>query len=636
MRIPEEFLALLRQKVDIVDVISEYVRLKRVGRSLVGLCPFHSERTPSFHVTPGKGFYHCFGCGAGGTAVTFLMEIEQLTFPQAIDRLAKRAGLPMPQVENDPLESEDRKRREQLYEVNALATKFYNHILMNHPAGAQGLSYLLGRGLTKKTIAQFQLGFAPGGGRELVRFLRKREFSTDVIVEAGLGMLTSDGELVDRYRNRVMFPIGDLQGRTIGFGGRTLGSEEPKYLNTQETPIFRKRNVLYGYALARQAIRKTGQVVLLEGYMDVIALHQYGLANAVATLGTALTQEQASILRRVVLDDVILLYDSDSAGQKAALKSIGILREMEIPLRVASIPDAKDPDEAVRELGADRFKAECLEQTMSALQFQLLQLTHKHPNHLTSDRLDYLRDAVNILAEEDSSIEREAMLEWLSKTYSISVAALRDDLQTQLRTKSKRPQANVFAKKWDTIRRVPQDLESDRKSTPIDERLPLRHEVAERQLLVYMLLDSDVVKQVQMSVHSEFSLPMHSALQAYLYAFYAEHEHADPELFLATIDDSAVLQFATKLLQEAIESAEPDHAPDPQVVRDYIQCLIDHDLEREMARVSSELKRALEQGDTLAMKQAEEELWRLRSELAKGSKPAPIVQAPRTGRRSGR
>ncbi len=636
MRIPEEFLTLLREKVDIVDVVSEYVRLKRVGRSLVGLCPFHSERTPSFHVTPEKGFYHCFGCGVGGTAITFVMEIEQLSFMQAIERLAEKSGLPIPKVEGEPLESEDRRRRTELFEVNALTTKFYNHILMNHPVGAQGLSYLLERGLTKKTIVQFQLGHAPGNGRELVRFLRKRGFSVDVLVEAGLGLINSDGELFDRFRNRVMFPIGDLQGRTVGFGARTLVGEEPKYVNTQETPIFRKGNVLYGYPHARQGIRKSGKVLLLEGYMDVIALHQHGIPHAVASLGTALTQEQAAILRRVVADEVMLLYDGDMAGQKAALKSIEILRDMGVPIRVAQLPKDLDPDEAVRIRGEDGFKTEILDKAISALQFQLLQLTHRHPNHMTSDRIDYLRDAIQILSGESSSIEREAMIEWLSKTYSISLAALKDDLQMQLRQKSQHEYTNARVKKWDTSTGVRINTISDQTRSDNGERLPLKHEVAERQLLVYMLLDSEVVKQVQMSVHSEFSLPLHSALQAYLYTFYAEHERADPELFLSTVDDSAVLQFAVKLLQEAIGITDPEKKPDPQGVRDYIQCLIGYDLEREMTRVSASLKTAIEQGNSAMMKQAEEELWQLRNELVQHTPVTGSMHTPIIGRRSGR
>lgn len=636
MRIPEEFLSLLRQKVDIVDVVSEYVRLKRVGRSLVGLCPFHSERTPSFHVTPEKGFYHCFGCGAGGTAITFVMEIEQLTFVQAIERLAEKSGLPIPKMEDDLLESEDRKLRAQLYEVNALATKLYNHILMNHPAGAQGLSYLLERGLTKKTIAQFQLGYSPANGRDLVQFLRKRGFSVDLIVQAGLGLISSDGELFDRFRNRVMFPIADLQGRTIGFGARTLTGDDPKYINTQETPIFRKGNILYGYALARQGIRKTGKAVLLEGYMDVIALHQHGITHAIASLGTALTTEQAAILRRAVADEVILLYDGDSAGQKATQKSIEILRDMDIPIRVAQMPQDVDPDEAIRKQGVDAFRSDVLDKAVSALEYQLIQLTHKHPQHMTTDRIDYLRDAISILALEESSIEREAMAEWLSKTYAISLAALKDDLNTQVRLKSQRKETNVRVKKWDTSSHVHIDHGSNKTGSDLGERIPLKHIVAERQLLVYMLLDSDVVKQVQMSVHSEFSLPLHSALQAYVYTFYAEHEHADPELLLASIDDPAVLQFAAKLLHEAVSLLEPGKLPDPQGVRDYIQCLIGYELERDMQRVSEALKHAIEQGDTSAMNQSQEELWRLRAALVQSNQAAGSTQAPIFGRRSGR
>ncbi len=610
MRIPEEFLALLRQKIDIVDIVSEYVRLKRAGRSLVGLCPFHSERTPSFHVTPSKGFYHCFGCGAGGTAITFLMDVEQLSFLQAIERLAQKAGLPMPVIEDRPADDLYSQKRSQLLQITDLAAKFYNHILMNHDAGTQGLTYLLNRGLTKKTAAQFELGVSPGTGRTLTDFLRRRQFSVDLIEEAGLGFLTDRGELRDRFRGRVMFPISDIQGRTIGFGARALGAEEPKYLNTQETPLFKKGNVLYGYSRARQAIRQTGKVLLLEGYMDVIGLHQSGLLNAVATLGTALTPEQAGLLRRVA-EEVILVYDGDSAGRQAAQKSIQVLRALQVPVKVAQMPQGVDPDEWVREQGAETFRANVLETAMGALQFELLMLTHKHPDHMSSGRIEYLREAMQIVANEDSSIEREATIEWLSRTYSISLSALREDLQAQLRAKEKRSQTDRSVKKWNTVSRA---YTVERPSD--NAKLPAKHEVAERQLLTYMLLDAAIAKQVESGLATEFSLPIHSALQAYLYTFYADHEAADPELFLSGVDDPEVLQFATKLLHHAPETEEL--GSESGAIRDYIQCVIAYGVEKELATVSMQLKLASERGDIAGMKAMEAELWRLQRELSAG------------------
>ena len=610
MRIPEEFLALLRQKIDIVDIVSEHVRLKRAGRSLVGLCPFHSERTPSFHVTPSKGFYHCFGCGAGGTAITFLMDIEQLSFLQAIERLAQKAGLSMPVIEDRPTDDLYSQKRSQLLQITDLAAKFYNHILMNHDAGTQGLSYLQNRGLTKKTVAQFELGVSAGSGRTLTDFLRRRQFSADLIAEAGLGLLTERNELRDRFRGRIMFPIADIQGRTIGFGARALGGEEPKYLNTQETPLFRKGHVLYGYSRARQAIRQTGKVLLLEGYMDVIGLHQSGILNAVATLGTALTPEQAGLLRRVA-EEVILVYDGDAAGRQAAQRSIEVLRALQVPVKVAQMPQGSDPDEWVREQGAEAFRANILERAMGALQFELLMLTHKHPDHMSSGRVEYLREALQSVANEESSIEREATIEWLGKTYNISLSALREDLQTQLRAKEKHASTDRSVKKWNTVSRA---YTVER---PLDNAgLPAGHEEAERQLLTYMLLDAAVAKQVENSLAAEFSLPIHSALQAYLFTFYADHEQADPELFLSAVDDPEVLQFATRLLHHAPETVDAGRVS--KAIRDCIQCVIAYGVELELANVSAQLKQASERGDVAGMKAMEAELWRLQRELSTG------------------
>jgi len=610
MRIPEEFLALLRQKIDIVDIVSEHVRLKRAGRSLVGLCPFHSERTPSFHVTPSKGFYHCFGCGAGGTAITFLMDIEQLSFLQAIERLAQKAGLTMPVIEDRPTDDLYSQKRSQLLQITDLAAKFYNHILMNHDAGTQGLSYLQNRGLTKKTVAQFELGVSAGNGRTLTDFLRRRQFSADLIAEAGLGLLTERNELRDRFRERIMFPIADIQGRTIGFGARALGGEEPKYLNTQETPLFRKGHVLYGYSRARQAIRQTGKVLLLEGYMDVIGLHQSGILNAVATLGTALTPEQAGLLRRVA-EEVILVYDGDAAGRQAAQRSIEVLRALQVPVKVAQMPQGSDPDEWVREQGAEAFRANILERAMGALQFELLMLTHKHPDHMSSGRVEYLREALQSVSNEESSIEREATIEWLGKTYNISLSALREDLQTQLRAKEKHASTDRSVKKWNTVSRA---YTVER---PLDNAgLPAGHEEAERQLLTYMLLDAAVAKQVENSLAAEFSLPIHSALQAYLFTFYADHEQADPELFLSAVDDPEVLQFATRLLHHAPETVDAGRVS--KAIRDCIQCVIAYGVELELANVSVQLKQASERGDVAGMKAMEAELWRLQRELSAG------------------
>ena len=606
MRIPEEFITLLREKVEIVDVVSEYVRLKRSGRAYVGLCPFHSEKTPSFHVTPSKGFYYCFGCGAGGTVITFLMEMEQLTFYQAISKLADKSGLQMP-VFDEGVQSGEENRRKNLLAVHELAAKYYNHILMNHNAGMQGLSYFLHRGLTKKTLAQFQLGYAPAEDRLLTDFLRKRGFATDDLIQAGVTQVSSTGELRDRYRNRVIFPIWDLQGRTIGFGARTLGNDQPKYINTSDTELFHKGRILYGLAKARHKIRQTGQVILLEGYMDVIAFHQYGITNVVAGLGTALTPEQAGLLQRVA-EDVILLYDGDAAGQKAAMRSLEVLRDVGLDARVVELPNGKDPDEWIRENGLEAWQ-EIVGKGKRALAYQLSQLTHQHPDHMGRGRIDYVRDAIEVVAKESSSIEREAALEWLSRTYNMPISALREDLTRQIKAQQRKLHTDNNGKMWNTLSRVP-FVSENQAFAPLEGKKI----ISERQLLTYMLLDARVAKQVQQELNSEFSEPIHSALQAYLYQFYIDHDKSDPELFLNFLDDPNLLGFATSLLQKASdEGVDTDHSR--QQVEDYIQCLVGAEIEQTMQGVVEQLKIATERGEMEKMHDLGNQLTKLRKQL---------------------
>lgn len=610
MRVPDEFIALLRERVDIVDIISEHVRLKKTGRSYVGLCPFHSERTPSFNVTPAKGMYYCFGCGAGGTAITFLMEVEQITFGQAIEKLAARASLPLPVAWSDSLPDGERERRQRLLQFVGLAAKFYNHILMNHDAGAQALDYISGRGLAKKTMAEFTLGYAPRAGRALCDFLLRRGASADVLVDAGLAVVTDEGALFDRFRDRVMFPIADGQGRAIGFGARAMGETQPKYLNSSENPVFRKGQVLYGYDKARQAIRQTGQVLLLEGYMDVIALHQSGIRHAVAGLGTSLTADQAHLLRRVA-EDVVLVYDGDAAGQKAAVRSLQVLREAGLQPRVAELPQGVDPDEWVRAHGASAFRTDVLGQAKRGLEFELRQLTARHPDHLTTGRMDYLKDAVRVVASEASALERESAVNWLSRSYEVSVEALREDLRTQMRLVEQERRTDKSSLARDTVSRA-----RGREAFPaVPALLRQDREAAERLLLTYMLLDADVARLVASNWPEEFSIPVHSALQAYLYQFYEDHDTADPVVFLSGMDDPTLVQFAAGLLQSAEET--DDRAMLEAIVRDCVECLRLRAAESEMDRLTGRMKEAHEQGDTETLRTLQDQLMELQTARAR-------------------
>lgn len=355
----------VRSRSDIVEVIGSYVKLKRSGGGYVGLCPFHSEKSPSFSVNPAMQIYKCFGCGVGGNVLTFLMEYENLSFPEAMEQLAGRAGIELPEKE---MTAEQRQReglRQTLLEINTKAARFY-YAMLKSPQGKLGYDYLIGRGLSRETIVHFGLGYAGQGGGELYRYLKGEGYPDSVLKETGLFKMDERG-VYDKFWNRVMFPIMDVSSHVIGFGGRVMGDAKPKYLNSPETKIFDKSRNLFGLNYAKQGRRKN--LILCEGYMDVIAMHQAGFTGAVASLGTAFTEQQASLLRRYT-EEVLLIYDSDEAGVKAALRAIPILRRAGINGKVVHLEPYKDPDELIRQEGAGVFE-ERLERAENSFFFEV-------------------------------------------------------------------------------------------------------------------------------------------------------------------------------------------------------------------------------------------------------------------------
>ncbi len=351
MYYPEEIVEEVRSRNDIVDVISGYVKLQKKGSNYFGLCPFHNEKSPSFSVSPQKQMYYCFGCGAGGNVITFLMEYESYTFPEALKILADRAGVKLPEVEYSKEERIKADRRSILLEINKLAANYFYYQL-HQPQGKMGYEYFRNRQLSDDTIRRFGLGFANKTSSDLYQYLRAKGYGDDILKDTGLVTVEERGTH-DKFWNRVMFPIMDVNNRVIGFGGRVMGDGTPKYLNSPETLIFDKSRNLYGLNYARTSREK--YILACEGYMDVIAMHQAGFTNAVASLGTAFTSQQAALLKRYT-DTVILTYDSDGAGVRAALRAIPILKEVGISTRVLSLKPYKDPDEFIKNMGADAFR----------------------------------------------------------------------------------------------------------------------------------------------------------------------------------------------------------------------------------------------------------------------------------------
>ncbi len=443
MYYPEELVEEIRTKNDIVEVISGYVRLTRKGNGYWGLCPFHNEKSPSFHVQGDRQLFHCFGCGAGGNVFTFLMNYENYTFPEAVKVLAERAGVNLPEMESSEETRRMANRRARLLEVNKEAAKFFFYQLRS-PHGEIGYQYLRKRELSDETIRKFGLGYAGKSGADLVRYLRSKGFEDELIKEAGVANFTERSGLTSQFWNRVMFPIQDINHRVIGFGGRVMGDGEPKYLNSPETPIFDKRRNLYGLNFARTA--RAGNVILCEGYMDVIAMHQAGFSQAVASLGTAFTEEQAMILKRYT-ENVLLAYDSDGPGVKAALRGIGILRGAGLTARVINMLPYKDPDEFMKNLGRDAFQ-ERIDQAENSFFFEVRILERDYDLNDPAGKTSFHREIARKLCNFSEAVERENYLTAIADKYHIVYEDLRKLVrsvaaQTGLARPIERPKSGV-------------------------------------------------------------------------------------------------------------------------------------------------------------------------------------------------
>ena len=426
MAIPGHIIQEITDKCDIVDFVSKYVRLKRSSGEYVGLCPFHGEKTPSFHVSADKQLYHCFGCGEGGTIINFVMKMENLSFSEAVKFLGEQVGVVVP--ESSDFDDRAAKRKQRLYDVNKEAGRFFYSVLGSEE-GKIARDYFSSRGLTKETVVKFGLGYAPDSWDKLLKHLKSKGFTEYEIIDAGLAVTGKNGGAYDRFRNRVMFPIFDIRGNLIAFGGRVLDDSKPKYLNTNDTPVFDKSSNLFGLNLAKKSTSKT--YVTVEGYMDVITLHQYGVDTAVASLGTSLTDGHALLLRKYA-DEVVLCYDSDEAGIKAANRGMEILSRHDIKTKVITLPGAKDPDEFCKKNGVEAFLM-AVSGAKNPVLYKIGNLKAKYDLSQPDQKVEFLKEAVAELAKLSSEMEQEI--------YSKEVSALCDvtfeSIMLQVRKKRK-------------------------------------------------------------------------------------------------------------------------------------------------------------------------------------------------------
>lgn len=429
MRYSDDIIEEVRSKNDIVDVVSQYVKLTRKGSSYFGLCPFHNEKTPSFSVTPGKQMYYCFGCGAGGNVFNFIMEYENYTFGEALKHLADRAGVELPRIEYSKEVRQKAQEKAELLEINKQAAQYFYYQLRTDK-GQRGYEYLKNRGLSEETMRKFGLGYSDKFSDGLYRFLKSKGYQDERLRESGLFNVDERHGMYDKFWNRVIFPIMDVNNRVIGFGGRVMGDAKPKYLNSPETKIFDKSRNLYGLNIARTTRRK--YLILCEGYMDVIAMHQAGFNNAVASLGTALTSGHASLLKRYT-QEVLLLYDSDEAGIRAALRGIPILREAGVNSRVVSLKPYKDPDEFIKNMGPEAFEKR-LDEAKDSFLFRVSVAEDEFPMEEPQGQNRFFERCAEMLLELKDELERNLYIDAIVKIYRGRYGISGEDLKKRVNT----------------------------------------------------------------------------------------------------------------------------------------------------------------------------------------------------------
>lgn len=552
----------IKEKNDIVSVISEYVTLKRAGRSLIGLCPFHSEKTPSFNVIQAKQFYYCFGCNSGGDVFSFIMKIEGLDFLAAARLLADRAGIAWPEKRDEP--NADHGKQAELYKINQLAMAFFGQCLHRTESGKPALEYLKNRGLTMETCRKFNLGYAPAAWHSLTDIIRKKGASLELAESLGLVSFGEKG-YYDRFRDRIIFPITDPKGNVIGFGGRMFHSsdaaphpiEQPKYLNSPETPIFHKGNFLYGLFLAKEAIRRKQQAVITEGYLDVIQAHQGGFDNTVASLGTALTKEQAKMIKRYA-EEVILAYDADAAGQHATIRGMEILQEAGLKVKVLSLPPGDDPDSFIKARGALEFKKQ-LDAALNLTDFKI-GLAIKDYNLSTPDgKIQAVQSALPQIAGLESNIAREFYLRKLALEIGISETSVFAEFKEWVKKNQKKPLGldknpdNSYTKK--TTGKIADTVDSFN----LDELSPFKRAIfnAEKELLQSALQEYEKFERIKEElITEELSFKIWQDLFSELYSL--SGNITDSEQILAALSGPSREIAATLISEKKIKDEPAD------------------------------------------------------------------------------
>ena len=553
--VPDEVVEEIRKTNDIVDVIGEYVQLKKQGRNYFGLCPFHDEKTPSFSVTQEKQIFHCFGCGKGGNVITFLMELEGFSFIETIKYLADNSGIALPKTivqKESGLSSND----QQVISAYKWLEKLYHYLLRYAKDGKEGHEYLVTRGLTEETMDVFKLGFAPNEKEFTASFLEKKGFQLQELIKVGI--LTNHGneQITDRFAGRVIFPIRNHIGVTVGFGARAISGQEPKYLNSSESDLFQKSKLLYNFDQAKKHIRKQNEVILFEGYMDVISAYQAGVKNSVATMGTSLTKSQAQLLKRYV-DTVIISYDADQAGIEATYRAATLLKEAGCIVKVAELKQGLDPDTYIQTYGGNAFLRNVIQASVTFMTFYMRFLKKDFQLYSEADQLQYVQTVLKELAKLESSIEREYYLKTLEDEFDLSMDSLKRELTGYIK---KNPLYKDNGEKESNTNKTSGIIKQKR-------LLPAFHN-AERQLIVYMLQNRTITDKVQEELGASFNIDEHKIIVTHLYAYYEAGHPADVSLFIGNLEDDSLKQLVTEMVMTI-----PAHEISDAEINDYIRII---------------------------------------------------------------
>ncbi len=566
----DEVVEEVRARNDIVDVIGSYVNLKHKGNSYTACCPFHHEKTPSFHVSRERQMYHCFGCGVGGNVYTFLMEHENMSFPEAVESLAERAGVSLPEraMSKDERKKEDERSR--IKEMNKIAAGYF-HYLLKTEHGKNALEYLTKRGLTEETITKFGLGYSDKYSDDLYKYLKSKGYNDEEMLKAGLIKVDEKYGASDRFWNRVMYPIIDPNNRVIGFGGRVMGDGTPKYINSQDTPVFDKSRNLYGLNLAKKSKRKG--IIFCEGYMDVISMHQAGFDNAVASLGTALTVGQVNLIKRYT-DRVYLAYDSDDAGTKAALRALSIMREFELPARVISLKPYKDPDELIQTEGTQEFEKR-IEEAISGIMFEIGKLEEGFDQNDPQERTEFQKEAAKCLSKIMDPLERNNYIDSVSEKYGIDKASLKEAVTAFGVSKAGIIDNSVFK-------------QQERRGSPQEEK-EKQNLKSERVLITWLINDESLIPKVCLYLQPEdFFDEVYRDVVKMIYEQYNTNSKVEPAVIMNHYHSMEEHEKVASIMQQDF-GVEIDEVERSQAVTDLVKRIKRKSIQKQLEGAGTDL-----------------------------------------------